>query len=83
MFSYLHVLTLLILLPKSEGPAVCHSKANKQARLVENWLYFRCQQLVWGEGRHLAKDSGKELLDRGRKRHAETLQSALTSPSHW
>ena len=24
------------------GPAVCHSKANRQARLVEEEAYFRC-----------------------------------------
>ena len=43
----------VILLPKGiwgrgSGPATCHSKASKQARLVETLLYFRCWQLEVG-----------------------------------
>ena len=43
----------VILLPKGiwgrgSGPATCHSKASKQARLVETVLYFRCWQLEVG-----------------------------------
>ena len=44
-----------LLLPKGVWDSACHSRANKQARLVERSLfYFRCQQLV-AEGGHLSK----------------------------
>ena len=79
MFPYLYELTLLILLPKSGGLAVCLSKANKQARLLANWLYFRCQQLVVGGGQtSVQRQWERAFIDRGRRQHAETLQSALT-----
>ena len=47
MFSYLYELTLLILLPKSGGLAVCLSKANKQARLVETKECYNSEACNW------------------------------------
>ena len=37
------------------GPAARHSRANNQARLLGSLLYFRCQYLGLGEGKHLSK----------------------------
>ena len=66
---------------KVRGPAVHLSKANKQDSLVERKVCFISDASNWGQSPTpppLATSGARAFIDRRRRLHAETAQSALT-----
>ena len=84
-------LFVCLFLGGNPGLVACHSKANKEATLVERKVCFIMDAGIWGKvgvGWTLSKDwllhftpsnqGARTFIDREKGLHAETIQSALT-----